>query len=68
MAGDEHIASDTVFGAHESLITAPQANDSASPFGLVPNIHFNFKLAAVPDAASGRVGADPSQLVKKDLS
>jgi protocatechuate 3,4-dioxygenase beta subunit len=65
MADDEHIDSDTVFGANESLITAPRANDPASPFASLPSIHFDFRLAAVRDAASGRVGADPSQLVKK---
>ena len=65
MADDEHIDSDTVFGANESLITAPRANDPESPFGSLPSIHFDFKLAAVRDAGSGRVGADPSQLVNK---
>ena len=65
MADDEHIDSDTVFGANESLITAPRANDPASPVASLPSIHFDFKLAAVRNAASGRVGADPSQLVKR---
>jgi hydroxyquinol 1,2-dioxygenase len=65
MADDEHIDSDTVFGANESLITEPRANDPESPFRSLPSIHFDFKLAAVRDAASGRVGADPSQLMTK---
>lgn len=65
MADDDHIDSDTVFGANESLITAPKPGDPGSPFGALPSIHFDFKLAAEADAGSGRVGADPSQLVKK---
>ena len=69
MADDEHIDSDTVFGANESLITEPKPNGSGSPFGPLPSIHFDFTLAAAQNSAeaaqSGRVGADPSQLVKK---
>lgn len=65
MADDEHIDSDTVFGANESLITEPRANDPGSPFGSLPVIHFDFTLAGKTDALSGRVGADPSQIVKK---
>ncbi|HEX5230220.1 MAG TPA: dioxygenase [Bryobacteraceae bacterium] len=65
MADDEHIDSDTVFGANESLITAPKENDPASPFGALPSIHFDFTLAAAHDGRSGRVGADPAQIVGK---
>jgi protocatechuate 3,4-dioxygenase beta subunit len=65
MADDEHIDSDTVFGANESLITAPKRSDPASPFGTLPSIHFDFKLASAADVGSGRVGADPSQIVKR---
>ncbi len=65
MADDEHIDSDTVFGANESLITAPKPGDSSSPFSALPSIHFDFKLSAAADTGSGRVGADPSQIVQK---
>ena len=65
MADDEHIDSDTVFGANESLITEPKLNAPESPFGSLPAIHFDFTLAGAQDAHSGRVGADPAQLVKK---
>ncbi len=65
MADDEHIDSDTVFGANESLTTLPRANDPASPFGAMSSIHFDFTLASAEAASSGRVGADPSQIVKK---
>ncbi len=65
MADDEHIDSDTVFGANESLITEPRVNDPESPFGALPGIHFDFTLASAKDAGSGRVGADPSQILQK---
>jgi protocatechuate 3,4-dioxygenase beta subunit len=65
MADDEHIDSDTVFGANESLITEPKPNEPESPFGSLPAIHFDFTLAAAQDAHSGRVGADPAEIVKK---
>jgi protocatechuate 3,4-dioxygenase beta subunit len=64
LAGDDHIDSDTVFGVTESLVTEPK-QDAASPFPNLPSIHFDFSLAAAKDAMSGRVGADPSQIVKK---
>lgn len=65
MADDEHIDSDTVFGANESLITEPKPNDPNSPFGVLPSIHFDFSVATALDPHSGRVGADPSQIVSK---
>jgi protocatechuate 3,4-dioxygenase beta subunit len=64
LAGDAHIDSDTVFGVTASLVTEPKT-DSASPFPKLPSIHFDFTLAAATDAMSGRVGADPSQIVKQ---
>ena len=62
--GDPHIESDTVFGVTDSLV-ATVKKDSNSPFGDLPCIKFDFQLAARKDALSGRVGADPSQIVKK---
>ncbi len=65
MAGDEHIDSDTVFGATEALITDPKLDNPDSPFGALPSIHFDFSMAAAQDALSGRVGADPSQILSR---
>jgi hydroxyquinol 1,2-dioxygenase len=65
MAGDEHIDSDTVFGATDALITDPKPGNPDSPFGALPSIHFDFSLVAAQDALSGRVGADPSQILSK---
>ncbi|HTA41019.1 MAG TPA: dioxygenase [Bryobacteraceae bacterium] len=65
ISGDEHIESDTVFGVTESLVCEVRDKDSASPFKELPSIRFDFTLAAVKGAGSGRVGADPSQIIKK---
>jgi len=65
IAGDDHIDSDTVFGVTESLVTAINANDTNSPIPNLPSVKFDFKLAsAAAKDGTGRVGADPSQIVK----
>lgn len=62
---DDHIDSDTVFGVTESLVTETVPNDPTSPLKGLPSIHFDFKLArATAEEATGRVGADPSQITK----
>ncbi|HEX5432348.1 MAG TPA: dioxygenase [Bryobacteraceae bacterium] len=66
LSGDDHIESDTVFGVTESLITGLAKKDPESPFPNLPCIRFDFTLAAAAAAdASGRVGADPSQIMRK---
>lgn len=65
IAGDDHIESDTVFGVTDSLIAEVKEGDAASPMKGVPSIRFNFTLAHAKDALSGRVGADPSQIIRK---
>jgi hydroxyquinol 1,2-dioxygenase len=62
--GDPHLESDTVFGVTDSLV-AHVKKDPNSPFSDLPSIKFDFQLAHAKDAASGRVGADPSQITKK---
>jgi hypothetical protein len=64
MREDDHIDSDTVFGVEDSLITMPKKGDADSPFPNLPSIRFNFSLGAEAADGTGRVGADPSQLVK----
>jgi hydroxyquinol 1,2-dioxygenase len=65
MEGDDHIDSDTVFGVVESLITKVNNHDPDSPLPHLPSIRYDFQLARETDKASGRVGADPSQILKK---
>jgi hydroxyquinol 1,2-dioxygenase len=69
LRSDDHIDSDTVFGVTDSLVIETVAHDPLSPFPDLPSIRFDFTLAAADaaahgQAASGRVGADPSQIVK----
>jgi protocatechuate 3,4-dioxygenase beta subunit len=68
IAGDEHIDSDTVFGVNDSLITSLNKNDPSSPFPDLPSIRYDFQLAkaSAKDQISGRVGADPSQVIRKE--
>src|SRR5215469_1027073 len=66
LTGDPHLDSDTVFGASESLVVSVNKNDSASPDPSLQSIQFDFRLASLTgEGVSGRVGADPSQILQK---
>jgi len=60
---DQYIGSDVVFGVSRSLIIAPKADPNAPIPGLEA-IHYDFTLAPSGGSGAGRVGADPSQLMK----
>jgi hydroxyquinol 1,2-dioxygenase len=65
LRSDDHIDSDTVFGVTESLVTEITPPDPKSPIPDLASIRFDFQLAAaLAEDPSGRVGADPSQIVK----
>jgi len=65
LRNDDHIDSDTVFGVTDELVTETMVNDPLSPFQDLPSIRFDFTLATADSKhKSGRVGADPSQLIK----
>jgi hydroxyquinol 1,2-dioxygenase len=67
ISGDDHIESGTVFGVTESLIGTVKTDDPASPLPTLPSLHYDFQLAAAShELLSGRVGADPSQITKRD--
>jgi hydroxyquinol 1,2-dioxygenase len=68
LQGDEHIDSDTVFGVTASLVTDVRSKDPDSPIPNLPTIKFDFQLPAAAAYGSGRVGADPSQIVKKKVA
>ena len=68
LQGDEHIDSDTVFGVTASLVTGVNSKDPDSPIPSLPTIKFDFQLPAAAAYGSGRVGADPSQIVQKAAS
>jgi hydroxyquinol 1,2-dioxygenase len=65
IAGDDHIDSDTVFGVNESLIVSVNKKDAASPLPHLASLRYDFHMAAAKDQSSGRVGADPSQIISK---
>jgi catechol 1,2-dioxygenase/hydroxyquinol 1,2-dioxygenase len=68
LENDDHIDSDTVFGVTASLVTHVNAKDAASPIAGLPSITFDVQLPHAQAVGSGRVGADPSQIVKKAAS
>jgi hydroxyquinol 1,2-dioxygenase len=65
IAGDDHIDSDTVFGVNESLIVSVNKKDTASPLPHLASLRYDFRMAAAKGERSGRVGADPSQIISK---
>jgi hydroxyquinol 1,2-dioxygenase len=62
-ADDEHIDSDTVFGVSGSLVVNAK-EDKNSPVPGLRAVHFDFRLAHAEAGDTGRVGADPSKLMK----
>jgi catechol 1,2-dioxygenase/hydroxyquinol 1,2-dioxygenase len=60
---DPYIASDTVFGVSESLVVEAH-DDPASPVPGLRAVHFDFRLAKAAPGESGRVGADPTKMMK----
>ncbi|MFI5013528.1 MAG: dioxygenase [Hyphomicrobiales bacterium] len=63
LADDEHIDSDTVFGVSNALVTLPRDDDPQAPIKGIPAIHFDFRLGIAAGDETGRVGADPSQIM-----
>jgi hydroxyquinol 1,2-dioxygenase len=60
---DEHIDSDTVFGVSGSLVVSA-TDDPASPIPGKKAVRYDFRLAHAQPGDTGRVGADPSKLMK----
>ncbi len=60
---DPNINSDTVFGVSTSLVVDAH-EDPASPVPGLRAVHYDFRLAKAAPGESGRVGADPSKLMK----
>jgi len=63
---DPHLADDVVFGSSGDLAVDIEPNDPGCPIKGLPSIHFDMRLSreSAADKTSGRVGADPSALVK----
>jgi protocatechuate 3,4-dioxygenase beta subunit len=60
---DEHIDSDTVFGVSGSLVVGSK-DDPESPIAGLRAVRYDFRLAHAEEGDTGRVGADPSKLMK----
>ena len=60
---DPHIDSDTVFGVSRPLVVGAVADDPAAPARGIPSVRYDFQLAREAAAGSGRVGADPKQVM-----
>jgi hydroxyquinol 1,2-dioxygenase len=60
---DPNIDSDTVFGVSQSLVVEAK-EDPASPMPGLRAVHYDFRLAKAAPGESGRVGADPTKLMK----
>ena len=60
---DPYIDSDTVFGVSRSLVVDAR-DDPASPIPGLRAVHYDFRLATAAPGESGRVGADPTKLMK----
>ena len=60
---DPHIDSDTVFGVSGPLVVGAVAEDPAAPVRGIPSVRYDFQLAREAAAGSGRVGADPKQVM-----
>jgi len=64
LSDDANIDSDTVFGVSRSLVVTPSRDVAGSPRPDLPAIRYDFCLSRDAGEASGRVGADPSQLIR----
>jgi hydroxyquinol 1,2-dioxygenase len=64
---DPHIADDVVFGSSGDLAIDIKPNDLGCPIKGVPSIRFDMRLSreTAADKAGGRVGADPSAILKQ---
>jgi protocatechuate 3,4-dioxygenase beta subunit len=63
---DPHLADDVVFGSSGDLAVDIALNDPECPIKGVPSIRFDMRLSreSAADKVSGRVGADPSAILK----
>jgi len=64
---DPHIADDVVFGSSGDLAIDINPNDPGCPIKGVPSIRFDMRLSreTAADKTGGRVGADPSAILKQ---
>jgi catechol 1,2-dioxygenase/hydroxyquinol 1,2-dioxygenase len=64
---DPHLADDVVFGSSDDLAVDVVVDDPDSPVKGLPSIRFDMQLSreSAADKTSGRVGSDPSAIMKR---
>jgi len=64
---DPHLVDDVVFGSSGDLAVDIEAKDPGCPVKGMPSIRFDMRLSreTAADRAGGRVGADPSAILKQ---
>lgn len=64
---DPHLADDVVFGSSDDLAVDVVANDPNCPIKGLPSLRFDMQLSreSAADKTSGRVGSDPSAIMKR---
>ena len=64
---DPHLVDDVVFGSSGDLAVDINPRDAESPIEGLPSIRFDLRLSreTAADKAGGRVGADPSAILKQ---
>jgi hydroxyquinol 1,2-dioxygenase len=65
---DPYLAGDVVFGSSGDLAVDLKQHDANAPIKGLPSMQFDMSLSREGAVASGRVGADPSQILKHDKS
>src|SRR5262249_39519654 len=64
---DPHLADDVVFGSSDDLAVDINPHDPECPIRGLPSIRFDMRLSreTAADKAGGRVGVDPSAILKQ---
>lgn len=64
LGDDPHVDSDTVFGVSDSLVITPTPGLADNPLPHLHGIHYDFTLSRATGEGTGRVGSDPSKLMR----
>jgi protocatechuate 3,4-dioxygenase beta subunit len=64
LGDDQYIDSDVVFGVSSPLVISPRDDDPQAPIKGIPAVRYDFRLGIASGNETGRVGADPSQIMK----
>lgn len=65
LGDDQYVDSDTVFGVSTPLVVTPRGADPDAPVPGLPTVRYDFRLGIAGTGETGRVGADPAQILAK---